>query len=111
MIVVAIIGVVSAIAVPNYIKARTSTQVKVCISNLKDINGIKSQWAIENKKGNNDTPTSDDLLSYFQNGSMPACPANGTYTIRRVSSNPRCSMYSEGHTLMNLNMDDDPMAD
>jgi prepilin-type N-terminal cleavage/methylation domain-containing protein len=109
MIVVAIIGVVSAIAVPNYVKARTSSQVKACIANLKQINGVKSQWAIENKKGDNDTPLTSDLTAYLQGG-MPVCPANGTYTIRRVASSPRCSMYSAGHTLANLDMDDDPWS-
>jgi prepilin-type N-terminal cleavage/methylation domain-containing protein len=111
MIVVAIIGVVSAVAVPNFIKARSSARVKVCIANLTEINGIKSQWAIENKKGNEDIPSADELASYFRTGSMPTCPANGAYTIRRVASRPRCTLAYEGHTMSNLNMDDDAMAD
>ena len=49
MIVVAIIGLLAAIAIPNFVKARTTAQKNACIANLKQIDGAKEQWALENK--------------------------------------------------------------
>ena len=50
MIVVAIIGLLAAIAIPNFVKARTSAQKNACIANMRQIEGAKEQWALENKK-------------------------------------------------------------
>jgi prepilin-type N-terminal cleavage/methylation domain-containing protein len=50
MIVVAIIGLLAAIAIPNFVKARQTAQRNACISNLRQIDGAKEQWALENKK-------------------------------------------------------------
>ena len=48
MIVVAIIGLLAAIAIPNFIRARTTSQQNACINNLRQIDGAKQQWALEN---------------------------------------------------------------
>lgn len=111
MIVVLLIGVLSAVAVPNYVKARGDAQVKACISNLKQINTAKVSWSIEERKLDTVVPTATDLSSYFHAGRMPDCPAGGTYRIRRVSKVPTCNRYAIGHALTNLDMDDDPYAD
>lgn len=111
MVVVAVIGLLAAVAVPNYVKARSSAQVKSCIANLKQFDGAKAQWAFELKKADSDVPTLTDLGPYFQADTSPACPAGGTYRPRRVSRTPACTRSSIGHTLANLNMDDDPFAD
>ena len=50
MIVVAIIGLLATIAIPNFIKARATAQKNSCIANLKQIDGAAQQWALENKK-------------------------------------------------------------
>ena len=63
MIVVAIIGLLAAIAIPNFVKARTTAQQKACINNLRQIDGAKEQWALENKKTQADTPDmANDLV-------------------------------------------------
>ena len=62
MIVVAIIGLLAAIAIPNFIKARESSQKSACIANMKQIEGAKATWALENKKVNGDTPVATDLF-------------------------------------------------
>lgn len=111
MIVVAVIGLLAAIAVPNFVQARSSAQVKSCISNLKQFEGAKMQWAFEYNKSDTDVPTLADLSPYFQNNTTPPCPAAGTYRPRRISRTPACTRSSYGHTLANLNMDDDPYAD
>src|SRR5690349_20077657 len=85
MIVVAIIGLLAAIAIPNFVKARQTAQANTCVANLKQIDGAKEQWALEQKKTPTETPTWDDLVGtggYIKN--TPSCPANGTYTIGNV---------------------------
>ena len=62
MIVVAIIGLLAAIAIPNFVKARTSSQRNACIANMKQIEGAKSTWALENKKTGADVPADADLF-------------------------------------------------
>src|SRR5919198_152215 len=61
MIVVAIIGLLAAIAIPNFIKARQASQKAACVANLRTIDGAKATWALENKKVNTDTPATTDL--------------------------------------------------
>jgi len=103
MIVVLIIGILMAIAVPNFISARANSQKNSCIANLKQIESAKEQWAMVNKKGATDTPTSTDLVGDASTGFMkayPSCPTGGTYTIGNMSTRPVCSKSSsDGHTL------------
>ena len=98
MIVVAIIGLLAAIAIPNFVKARENAQRTACISNLKSLEGCKASWALEMKHGSTDTPTDADLFGptlYMQ--ARPICPANGTYTLNQVDTKPSCSVAT--HTL------------
>jgi prepilin-type N-terminal cleavage/methylation domain-containing protein len=111
MVVVAIIGVLLAVAVPAWAKSRNSARVKVCVSNLRQLHNAKSQWAIEFNKNDSDIPVVADVLPYLRGGRMPSCPIDGTYRLRRVSRYPVCSFSSIGHTLNNLNLDDDALPD
>jgi prepilin-type N-terminal cleavage/methylation domain-containing protein len=101
MIVVAIIGLLAAIAIPNFVKARANSQKNACIANLKQIEGAKANWAMEKKKTNSDTPTAADLYganAYIRD--EPGCPAGGAYTPNQVDTKPVCSLAaSDGHTL------------
>jgi len=99
MIVVAIIGLLAAIAIPNFIKARETSQTNACIENLRQIDSAKQQWAIEEKKVSADTPGAADLDPYIK-GTYTAmtCPASGAYTINDVGTNPTCSVGG-GHVL------------
>ncbi len=99
MIVVAIIGLLAAIAIPNFVRARTTAQKNACIANLKQIDGAKQQWALENKKASADTMATTDIVPYLKNSAMPACPAGGAYTPNAVSTDPSCNKSTEGHTL------------
>src|SRR5437016_8993354 len=94
MIVVAIIGLLAAIAIPNFIKARTTSQMNACINNLRQIDGAIQQWALENKKGPADPVAFTDISTYLKNAVI--CPAGGTtfgdsYTIDNVGNKPTCS--------------------
>jgi prepilin-type N-terminal cleavage/methylation domain-containing protein len=98
MIVVAIIGLLAAIAIPNFIKAREASQKNACIANLKQIDGAKNTWALEQKKVNADVPVDSDLFGttlYIRE--KPSCPANGTYNLLSVVEKPTCT--APGHTL------------
>jgi prepilin-type N-terminal cleavage/methylation domain-containing protein len=101
MIVVAIIALLAAIAIPNFIKARGNSQRSACIANLKQMDGAKATWALEQKKANSDTPDDTDLFgstAYIR--TKPACPANGDYSVGQVDVKPLCSLAgTEGHTL------------
>jgi competence protein ComGC len=90
-------GMLSAIAIPNFVKARGSAQKNGCISNLRQIDSAKQEWALEKKKTDTDTPSKTDLLPYLKSGKFLVCPEGGEYTINPVSMLPRCSI--SGHTL------------
>ena len=93
MIVVAIIGLLAAVAIPNLVKARKSAQKAACIANLKTIEGAKGIWALEMKKTDSDVPTDADLFGPDKNiRDKPTCPAGGTYNIGAVSEKPTCTV-------------------
>lgn len=96
MIVVAIIGLLAAIAIPNFVKARDTAQKNACIANLKQIQGAIQVWAIDNNKTGTDTVTVAVLVpDYIKK--TPACPKGGTYATTTVDADPTCTMA--GHTL------------
>ena len=99
MIVVALIGLLAAIAIPNYVQARNTSFRKGCVSNLRQIDSAKQQWALENKKSDSDTASQADLTPYIKNLLFPTCPAGGSYTIDTVSTDPTCAKSAEGHVL------------
>ena len=97
MIVVAIIGLLAAIAIPNFVKARTTAQTTACITNLHQIDGAKEQWALEQKKTTGDVPADASIYAYIKGLAAPICPAGGSYTVGAVGTNPKCSIAV--HTL------------
>jgi prepilin-type N-terminal cleavage/methylation domain-containing protein len=98
MIVVAIIGLLAAIAIPNLVNARQNAQAKACINNLVKIDAAAVQFAIENgKKTGDDLHFPNDLTPYIKlnaAGSLPPCPAGGSYSDDKVGGQPRCSLGS-----------------
>ena len=98
MIVVAIIGLLAAIAIPNFVKARQTAQKNACIANLHQIDGAKEQWALEAKKNTGDAVVSASIDTYIKAG-RPLSPAGGSYTYNAIGSNPTCSQSASGHTM------------
>jgi prepilin-type N-terminal cleavage/methylation domain-containing protein len=93
MIVVLIIGILLAIAVPNFIKARETSRSKSCVANLKQIEAAKEQWCMDNKQSTTATPADTDLYgntNYVKN--TPSCPSGGSYTIGNMATRPVCSI-------------------
>jgi prepilin-type N-terminal cleavage/methylation domain-containing protein len=108
MIVVAIIGLLAAIAIPNFVRARTTAQQNACINNLRQIDGAKQQWALEMKVTQTASPASTDIQPFLgrgNNGTLPSCPADSTstfsvsYAIGTVQVAPTCNINSTNHVL------------
>ena len=108
MIVVAIIGLLAAIAIPNFVRARTSSQMNACINNLRQIDGAIQQWALETKQAANATVAHADVTPYLK--SPPICPSAGaaavglagfvsSYTLSTVSNAPTCAIAPGSHIL------------
>ena len=85
-----------AIAIPNFVKARTTSQANACINNLRQIDAAANEFALEHGKTNGEAinfPT--DLTPYIKlnsQGKIPPCPAGGTYSIKKVGETPTCSL-------------------
>ncbi|MFN3651246.1 MAG: competence type IV pilus major pilin ComGC [Armatimonadota bacterium] len=93
MIVVLIIGILLAIAVPQFFQARDNARAKTCQHNLKQILGAKERWAMETNQAADATPTWDDLVipGRFLNR-QPECPSDGDYEINPLDEVPTCSI-------------------
>jgi prepilin-type N-terminal cleavage/methylation domain-containing protein len=105
MIVVAIIGLLAAIAIPNFLKARSTSQQNACINNLRQIDGATQQWALENGALPSAAVTSANIQVYLGRGTagtLPWCPLDSTktfgnsYTIVNPSTPPVCKRQPGG---------------
>jgi prepilin-type N-terminal cleavage/methylation domain-containing protein len=85
MIVVAIIGLLAAIAIPNFVRARESAQLNSIANNLRILEGAKEQWALENKKSTTDAVATTDLTTYLKNNTMPVPVVGETYVTATVA--------------------------
>jgi len=101
MIVVAIIGLLAAIAIPNFVKARQNSQTNACINNLRQIDGAKQQYALEQGKTGATTVTTGDIQPYLGRGGsgnvatmdcpLVKPPASLTgYTLGDLNTAPTC---------------------
>lgn len=95
MIVVAIIGLLAAIAIPSFMKARTTSQKNACINNLRQIESGKEQWALETKQSTGTAAVTTAIDTYMK--AAPVCPAGGTYDYTSVGTNATCTI--SGHAL------------
>src|SRR6185295_12796756 len=105
MIVVAIIGLLAAIAVPNFVHARTTSQQDACINNLRQIDGAKQTWALENHIDPATIPGDTDIQPYLGRGTggLPTCPTDSgqsfstSYSPNNLQTPPTCLVNSTNH--------------
>jgi len=102
MIVVAIIGLLSTVAVPGMIRARMKGQESTCLDNLRLLDWAKQQWALENKSASTATPTTTQLMPYLGRGAgkLPVCPADPqktfatSYVMNDCATAPACQVVT-----------------
>jgi prepilin-type N-terminal cleavage/methylation domain-containing protein len=107
MIVVAIIALLAAVAIPNILRARTTSQTKLCIDNLRMIDAAQQQWALESGALGTTVPLATNLQPYLGrgNGELPICPIDpsqsfGTsYTLNNCQTSPTCQIDPVNHVL------------
>lgn len=104
MIVVTIIGMLAAIGIPAFGRARNRAQNSACLENQRIINGAKQQWALENFQGSAAVPTEVQLDVYFKGGTAKVfCPADKdrtfttSYEINDVQTDCACKILPTGH--------------
>ncbi len=104
MIVVAIIGLLAAIAIPNFAKARSLSRARACMNNLRLIDGAIQQAALEKGLKTSDTATASDVIVYLGRGTettgvAPTCPEgnvaySSTFTVGTMPVCPQVSTYT-----------------
>src|SRR5882724_6671582 len=108
MVVVAIIGLLAAVALPNFVRARVTSQRNACINNLRQIDGAKQQWAFEFHATLSTIPTISDIQPYVGrgvSGTQPTCPTDAqgafasSYLINNLQSIPSCLISPATHLL------------
>ena len=107
MIVVAIIGLLAAIAIPNLTRARATSQTNLCIDNLRMLDAAKQQWALEKGQLSTAVPQGTDIQPYLGrgNGVLPVCPIDPnlsfdtSYNLLDCQTRPVCLISSSTHVL------------
>lgn len=102
MIVVGIVSLIASIAIPYFVTYRASAQAKTCVANLKQLQGAKEQWAMEQRRGSGDPCDLTDIVGtdkYIRNSIT--CPSGGgaDYVVGTVGENPRCPTSLGDHVL------------
>ncbi|MDD5556263.1 MAG: type II secretion system protein [bacterium] len=96
MIVVAIIGLLATIALPNFIRARSTAQRNTCWNWIRHTESAKAQYALEAKLTTGDTISPVTVLNDYLTGATvdDTCPGGGTYgNINTVGSPVTCTIH------------------
>ncbi len=123
----AILLLLAAITLPNFIRARNTSQANAIINNLRQLDSAKQQWALEHGKSDSDVPTFGDIKDYIK-GELPASVAGETYVLgpvglpptlepaegqsrnwffrRSASTPPQVAMFSENSANVNKRLDE-----
>jgi len=107
MIVVAIIGVLAAIAIPNLVHSRSTSQTNTCIDNLRMLDASKQQWALEHGAVATNVPQATDVQPYLGRGAgaLPVCPVDPqqsfatSYILMNCETSPDCQVLPSAHVL------------
>ena len=103
LIAVVIIGVLVAIAIPNFLKGAETARKKACINNLMIIDAAKEQYALDYNLASGTSLTTamkNAIDGTYIKGGAPSCPSNGNYTYGNIGTDPTCDLSgSKGHSL------------
>ena len=97
LIVVGVIGLVAAIALPNFFRAKENAIKNTCIANMKQIEGAVQRWAVDTGAAGDATVGTADLVPNY----IKAWPVCGTtsYFVPSVDETPTCPNGITTHTL------------
>jgi len=87
MIVVAIIGLLAALAIPGFVKARKQSQGKRIVNDARLMDGAIDQWALENGKKDGDAVVTSEAATYLKSGWKDTDLLNNAYTVNAVGTN------------------------
>lgn len=90
--VVAPVGMMAAIAIPSFVKARSTSQGNACINNLRQLDSAKEQWALEQMKNDGDEADVTGVCEFIKGGTIPTCPQGGVYELNAIGSDPTCNI-------------------
>lgn len=94
MIVVAIIGLLIAIALPNFVKARNTARLNLCKNNLRLIGHGLEQWRVETNAAGDAAPAAiATLAEYIKGDALPTCPSAGVYSFGTGADDIDCSVH------------------
>src|ERR1700690_1981906 len=82
---------VGLVVIPNFTRARRTSDANYCINHLQQIEAAKQEWALANGKTNG-VVTLNQITNYLYHGILPKCPSGGTYTIGNLAESPTCSL-------------------
>ena len=82
LIVIAILGLLTGIAIPNLIKAREGAEENACKGNMAMIEAAIEQWALDNNiaSGTDVEANEGSWDDYLRDNTLPSCPGDGTYS-------------------------------
>jgi len=109
-IVVVLIVLLAAMAIPNFVRSRSTMSANSCINNLRILDSAKAQWALLQKKKNTDIPAGSDIQPYMGGGpagELPVCPIDpkqtfdSSYSLNSIGAKPTCKIMpaDPGHIL------------
>jgi hypothetical protein len=85
----------AALLVPNLVHPRSTKASNPCVNNLRNIDGAKQNWYLENGRPANRQPTWDDIVPWLADGTnhsvMLKCPDGGVYSLGKLGESPKCS--------------------
>lgn len=96
MIVVLVLGILMAIALPNWVRAHEQSSRRSCLSNLRQMEQAKERFAIEQRKPQGGAMAWADLVPAYLR-QQPDCPAGGEYSLEAIGSPPECTV--SGHEM------------
>ena len=90
MIVVAIIGLLAALAIPGFVKARKQSQGRRILNDVRQMDAAIDQWALENGKSDGATPDTTSptgAVTYLKTAWKANDLLGNAYTIGNVGTN------------------------
>ena len=94
-----ILPLLAAIAIPAVVKAKENAQRYSCFSNLHQIEFAKEQWASQANQKDHAGVDTNAVNQFLGNGNSPRCPANGVYEYNPIGISPECSVHDKPNML------------